>query len=157
MNIAVYPGSFDPITNGHLDIIKRSCNIFSKVIVAVLINKDKVGFFPIEEREKLIKETIKDIDNVEVISFDGLLVDLMEKEQAKVIVKGLRNTIDFEYEQQMALMNKKLSNNVETLFMPTNPRYSYISSSAIRQIVSFNGSIKEFVPKNVDEAIKNRL
>lgn len=157
MNIAIYPGSFDPITNGHLDIIRRSSNIFSKVIVAVLINKEKKGFFSIEERVALIKDEIKGFDNVEVISFNGLLVELMEKENAKIIIKGLRNTVDFEYEHQMALMNKKLKDDVETLYMSTNPKYSYISSSAIRQIANFNGDISEFVPKNVNDAVKNKL
>lgn len=154
---AVYPGSFDPITNGHLDIIKRSSKIFSKVIVAVLINRDKKGFFDLEERIKLIKEAVKDIENVEVISFNGLLVELMEEKGAKVIIKGLRNSTDFEYEHQMALMNKKLKDNVETLMMSTNPSYSYISSSAVRQIISFNGDIDDFVPKNVKEAIERKL
>ncbi|MGL5615674.1 MAG: pantetheine-phosphate adenylyltransferase [Sarcina sp.] len=154
---AVYPGSFDPITNGHLDIIKRSSKIFSKVIVAVLINRDKKGFFDLEERIKLIEEAVKDIENVEVVSFNGLLVELMEEKGAKVIIKGLRNSTDFEYEHQMALMNKKLKDNVETLMMSTNPSYSYISSSAVRQIISFNGNIDDFVPKNVKEAIERKL
>ena len=146
-----------PITNGHLDIIKRSSKIFSKVIVAVLINIDKKGFFSIEERKELIEEATKGLENVEVVSFNGLLVDFMKEKQAKIIIKGLRNSIDFEYEHQMALMNKKLDENVETLHMSTNPEYSYISSSAIKQIVNFGGEIKEFVPANVEEAIKNKM
>lgn len=157
MSIAVYPGSFDPITNGHLDIIKRASKIFSKVIVAVLINRDKKGFFSIEERKELIEEAIRGLDNVEVVSFNGLLVDFMKEKEARIIIKGLRNSTDFEYEHQMALMNKKLNENVETLHMSTNPEYSYISSSAIRQIVSFGGEIKEFVPVNVEVAIKNKM
>ena len=133
MRVAIYPGSFDPITNGHLDIIQRGCNIFDKVIVAVLINIDKKGLFTIGERVELIKKATAHLENVEVVSFNGLLVDLAKEYNARVILKGLRAVSDFEYELQMALMNSKLDPDIETLFMMTSIEYSYLSSSSVKQ------------------------
>ena len=129
MRVAIYPGSFDPITNGHLDIITRGSKVFDKLIVGVLVNIDKVGLFSIEERVELIKRVTSHLPNVEVVSFNGLLVDLARKYDAKVILKGLRAVTDFEYEFQMALMNNQLDCEIETLFMTTAAANSFLSSS----------------------------
>jgi pantetheine-phosphate adenylyltransferase len=144
--IAVYPGSFDPVTNGHLDIIERSSNVFDKVIVAVLENPLKNALFSKEERVTMLKEVTARLENVEIDSFKGLLIHYLNAKNAKVIIKGLRAVSDFEYEFQMALLNNKLDAAVETLFMMTNNKYSYLSSSAIKQIALFGGCIKELVP-----------
>ena len=152
MKVAVYPGSFDPITNGHLDIIERGSKSFDKLIVGVLVNVDKKGLFDIEERVELIKRVTKHLDNVEVVSFRGLLVECIRENNANVILKGLRAFSDFEYEFQMALMNNKLDPEVETLFMMTSAEYSYLSSSAVKQVAKFGGCIEGLVP---DEIIKD--
>lgn len=157
MNIAVYPGSFDPITNGHLDIITRGSKIYEKLIVAVLINVDKKSLFSIEERVNLIKKVTKDLKNVEVISFEGLLVDFAKIKNSKVILKGLRTVADFEYEFQMSLMNSKLDPDIETVFMMTSSAYSYVSSSAVKQVAKFGGSIEGLVPIELIEEIKNKF
>lgn len=157
MRVGVYPGSFDPITKGHLDLIERAVSKFDKVIVAVLININKKGMFSIEERVNLIEKCVAKYNNVEVKSFNGLLIDFVRKEKADVIIKGLRSVTDFEYEFQMALMNRELANEVETVFMVTSPNYSYISSSAIKQVASFNGEIKNFVPKEIVEDLEERI
>lgn len=157
-NVAVYPGSFDPISNGHLDIIKRSTEIFDKVIVGVLENPDKKNsLFTIEERVKLIKKVTCEMTNVEVQSFNGLLVNFLDNNGANVIIKGLRAVSDFEYELQMAHMNNKLNPKIETLFMMTNNKYSYLSSSAIKQAAMFGGCIKELVPDEIIKDIINKL
>lgn len=147
MRRVVYPGSFDPITNGHLDIIKRASEIFDEVVVAVLVNPDKKGLFDINDRVNLIEKTTSDIANVRVESFTGLLIDFMNKVEANIIVKGLRAISDFEYEFQMALLNTKLDSNIETVFLMTSEKYSYISSSSIKQIAMFGGNITDFVPE----------
>src|SRR5690554_261713 len=156
MKSCVYPGSFDPVTNGHIDIIKRAAKTFDKVIVAVLNNPNKKPLFSVEERIDLLEKTTGGIDNIEIESFSGLLIDFMVQKKANVIIKGLRAVSDFEYEFQMALMNKKLSPEVETMFMMTNSKYSYISSSIIKEVAIFNGCIKDLVPENVEKAIKNK-
>ena len=157
MRVGVYPGSFDAITKGHLDLIERAASKFDKVIVAVLININKKGMFSIEERVNLIEKCVAKYNNVEVKSFNGLLIDFVRKEKADVIIKGLRSVTDFEYEFQMALMNRELANEVETVFMVTSPNYSYISSSAIKQVASFSGEIKNFVPKEIVEDLEERI
>lgn len=157
MNIAVYPGSFDPITNGHLDIISRGAKIYDKLIVAVLVNMDKKCLFDIEERVELIKKVTKDLDNVEVLSFEGLLVDFARIHNSKVILKGLRTVSDFEYEFQMALMNSKLDPDIETVFMMTSSSYSYVSSSSVKQVAKFGGNIKGLVPEELITEVMDRF
>jgi pantetheine-phosphate adenylyltransferase len=146
MRIAVYPGSFDPITNGHEDIIKRGSKIFDELIVAVGINVDKKGAFNIEERVEFIKKVIEPYNNVRVESFNGLLIDFMREKNATIILKGLRAVSDFEYEFQMALMNYKLDSSVETVFMTTSSQYSYLSSSVVKQVASFGGCVEGLLP-----------
>lgn len=147
MRIAVYPGSFDPITNGHLDIIKRASKLYDKVIVGVLDNIDKKPLFSVEERRVMIECVIKDIDNVECDTFSGLLVDFLKVKNAEVIIKGLRTVADFEYEFQMALLNKALNPEFETVFMMTNSMYSYISSSMVKSVAKYDGALEGLVPE----------
>lgn len=154
---AVIPGSFDPVTNGHLDIIERSSKIFDRVIVAVLENPSKTPLFSVEERVEMLREVTSDMTNVEVGSFTGLLANYMNTKNAKVIIKGLRAVSDFEYEFQMALLNNKLNPEIETLFMMTNNKYSYLSSSAVKQIASFGGCIKDLVPDRLVTRILMKL
>ena len=149
MNIAVYPGSFDPITNGHLDIIRRSAAVFDKVVVGVLENSSKHALFSAEERMGMIEMVTQGMDNVEVKSFAGLLVDFMKQVNAGVIIKGLRTVSDFEYEFQMALLNKTLCPDVETFFMMTDSRYSYISSSMVKEVAKWRGNLDELVPHGI--------
>lgn len=153
MRILVYPGSFDPVTNGHLDIIERAAKICDKLIVAVLVNRNKAPVFSIEERVALLKEVLDGKPNIEIAAFSGLLVDFMKKKGANTIIKGLRAVSDFEYEFQMALLNKNLDENIETLFMMTGINYSYLSSSAVRELASHRGNIRDLVPDIIIERI----
>lgn len=146
MRIFVYPGSFDPVTNGHLDIIDRASKICDKLIVAVLINRSKTPVFTMEERISFLSEILEGRSNIEIMPFSGLLVDFMKEQKATTVIKGLRAVSDFEYEFQMALLNKNLAPDIETLFMMTNINYSYLSSSAVRELASYGGNIKELVP-----------
>ena len=157
MGICVYPGSFDPITNGHLDIIERASYLFDKLIVGVLINTNKTPLFTVEERIKMIEESCSHIKNVEVDSFEGLLIDFMKKNKATTIVKGLRAVSDFEYEFQMALMNRKLNSKIETIFMMTNSEYSYLSSSLVKEVARFGGCIKGLIPNSVEREILKKF
>ena len=157
MRIAVYPGSFDPITNGHLDIIQRSSRLFDKLIVAVVKNPNKKPLFSIKERMMMIEKSIKDLSNVEIDYFEGLLVDFVSVKGAQVIVKGLRALSDFEYEFQMALLNRKLNTDIETIFMMTNYKYSFLSSSMVKEIASLKGSIADLVPEDIIQDIINKF
>ncbi|WP_307243992.1 pantetheine-phosphate adenylyltransferase [Catenuloplanes indicus] len=156
MTSAVCPGSFDPVTNGHLDIIGRASRLFDEVIVGVLINQSKLGLFTIEERIELLTEVTSSYGNVRVASFQGLLVDFCRAQQAGVVVKGLRAVSDFDYELQMAQMNIGLA-GVETLFMPTNPLYSFLSSSLVKEVAKWGGDVSAHVPDLVDRRLRARL
>lgn len=149
MNKAIYPGSFDPVTYGHIDIIKRAAHIFDELIVAVLVNKGKSSLFSIEERVKMLEELFADLPNVKVASYEGLLVDFAVENDAKVIVRGLRAVTDFEYELQMAQTNNVLRNEVDTLFLITKLEYAYLSSSTVKEVASYGGDISKFVPDNI--------
>lgn len=157
MSIAIYPGSFDPITSGHLDIIKRSCQMFDTVIVSVLNNSAKSPLFTVTERIDLIKKATADLPNCKVMHFDGLLVDFAEKQGATAVIKGLRTISDFEYEYQMAQLNKKLNANIETLFMVTNANYSYISSSVVKEIATLGGDFSDLVPREIYEDVRQKI
>jgi pantetheine-phosphate adenylyltransferase len=154
---AVYPGSFDPVTYGHLDVINRAAAAFDDVHVAVVINPNKNPLFSLEERVELIRECTKHLPNVTVGQFSGLLVKYVEESGASVIIKGLRAVSDFEYEFQMALMNRKQNPNVETLFMMTNSRYSYLSSSLVKEVLRLGGCVRDLVPPIVEARMRQRM
>lgn len=157
MKIAICPGSFDPVTLGHLDIIERASGLFDKVIVAVLCNSEKNPSFTVEERMDFLRLVTEGYDNVEVDSFNGLLVDYAKEKGAVAVVKGLRAVSDFEYEFQMSMINKKLYPDVETVYLNTSQDYMYLSSSVIKQIASFGGDISNFVPEIIHNKIVDRL
>lgn len=157
MNIAVCPGSFDPVTFGHLDIIARGATIFDKVIVAVLINSSKQPLFSLDERLELLRSVTSHLPNVEVDSFQGLLIEYMRSRQARVLIKGLRAVSDFEYEMQMASINRKLDNQIETFFMMTNNKYSYLSSSIVKEVARYGGDVSELVPPQVEQALREKF
>lgn len=156
MNTFIYPGSFDPVTNGHLDIIHRAAKICDKLIVAVLINHNKNPLFSIEERVDLLRRVLTDCNNIEIECFSGLLVDFVKERKANVIIKGLRAVSDFEYELQMALLNKKQAPDIETLFMMSNINYSFLSSSMVKELAKHGGTINELVPECIKEDIINK-
>ena len=153
----IYPGSFDPVTYGHLDIIERCAKKFDHVIIAVLNNVAKNAAFSIDERLWLLKETTKHLDNVEIDSFSGLLADYAKEKNCTTMIRGLRAVSDFEYEMQMELANRKINNDIETLFMVSNSDYVYLSSSIVREIAYHNGDISCFVPKVVEDTMKKKL
>ena len=152
--IAIYPGSFDPLTNGHVDIIERGAKIFDSIVVAILANVEKKPLFSESERVKIIQEVFKDRKNVQVETFNGLLVEYAKRKQATVIVRGLRAVSDFEYEFQMALMNRHLSPELETVFMMPAEQYTYISSRLIKEVFMLDGEIDGLVPKIVEERLR---
>ena len=155
MKIAVYPGSFDPVTLGHLDIVKRASMMFDKVIVTVMHNSAKSSLFSVDERVKMIKEAVDEFENVEVDSYDGLLIDYCKEKNIHIVVRGLRAITDFEYELRIAQTNRELShNNVDSVFLTTNLRYSYLSSSTVKEIASYGGEVSGMVPENVYKALE---
>lgn len=155
--LAIYPGSFDPITNGHLDIIDRCSKKFDRLIVAVLDNNAKSGMFSIKEREELLNEVLKKYDNIEVTTFSGLLVDYVKTRKIDIIVRGLRAVSDYEYEMQMALTNKSLYEDVETVFLISSTQYSFLSSSIVKEVAMFNGDISSLVPEVVKNSIEEKI
>lgn len=157
MTIAVCSGSFDPVTYGHLDIISRGAKVFDKVIVAVLINSKKNSLFSVEERVELLRQATADMPNVEIDSFEGLLVTYMQQRGARVIIRGLRAVSDFEYEMQIASINKKLDEEIETFFMMTNNQYSYLSSSIVKEVAKYKASVSDLVPPVVERALMEKL
>lgn len=157
LKTAVYPGSFDPITNGHLDIIERGSDIFDELIVAVLINPEKKGAFSIEERVDLIRRSTLHIKNIKIVSYYGLLKDLLKDIDCKIILKGLRAVSDFEYEFSMALMNDHLAPEIETMFMMTSYQHLYLRSSTIKELAYFDGDLKGLIPDPIVNDVKKRL
>ncbi|UAL49057.1 pantetheine-phosphate adenylyltransferase [Sutcliffiella horikoshii] len=156
-SVAVCPGSFDPVTFGHLDIIKRASKVFDKVYVCVLNNSSKKPLFTVDERVDMIKQVTKEFGNVEVEEFHGLLIDYAHSKNASSIVRGLRAVSDFEYEMQITSMNRVLDESIETLFMMTNNQYSFLSSSIVKEVAKYNGSVSELVPPTVEEELKKKF
>ncbi|WP_226681118.1 pantetheine-phosphate adenylyltransferase [Sutcliffiella horikoshii] len=156
-SVAVCPGSFDPVTFGHLDIIKRASKVFDKVYVCVLNNSSKKPLFTVDERVDMIKQVTKEFGNVEVEEFHGLLIDYAHSKNASSIVRGLRAVSDFEYEMQITSMNRVLDESIETLFMMTNNQYSFLSSSIVKEVAKYNGSVSELVPPTVEAELKKKF
>lgn len=157
MRTILYPGSFDPVTNGHLDVTIRASQIFDKVVVAVAVNSEKKAMFTIEERMDLLRDALQDYKNIEIATFQGLLADALDQFDACAVLRGLRAVSDFEYEFQMALMNRQLNEHCETLFMMPSPDYSFVSSRLIKEIALNGGDISPFVPRNIAEAIRKKV
>ena len=155
--IAIYPGSFDPITNGHIDLIYRACKLFDKVIIAITQNANKTSLLSIDQRIEAAEASIKSINNTQVLSFDSLLVDFAKAHNAQIIIRGLRAVSDFEYEFQLSGMNKRLNPEIETLFMTPSEEFANISSSLVREIFSLGGDISAFVPKPVEKILHNSI
>jgi pantetheine-phosphate adenylyltransferase len=155
--IAIYPGSFDPITNGHLDLIQRGSRMFDRLIVSVLRNDAKKPLFSVEERTEMLREVLQDYSNVEVDSFGGLLVDYASERSAGIVLRGIRAISDYEYEWQMALMNRRLRPEIETVFMMANEAYSFISSRLVKEVFSLGGDITGLVPPSVEARLKARI
>ncbi|EXX84690.1 phosphopantetheine adenylyltransferase [Paenibacillus darwinianus] len=156
LSVAVYPGSFDPVTFGHLDIIHRAAKRFDRLIVAVLNNTSKMPMFTVDERKDLLRQVTKDMPNVEIDSFRDLLVRYMKSRQANVIIRGIRSISDFDYELQLASTNHQLDSEIETIFMMTNPKYSYLSSSIVKEIAKFQGNVQDLVPLEVEWALRKK-
>jgi pantetheine-phosphate adenylyltransferase len=157
MKSALYPGTFDPLTNGHLDLIKRSLSIFDKLIVAVARNPQKEPLFSVAERVEMIEGVTRNLEVVKVVAFDGLLVDLAKAHKVDALIRGLRAVSDFEYELQIALINRKLYPDIETVFMMPSAKYAYISSRIVKEVASFGGCIKGFVPDIIEQKLLDKL
>jgi pantetheine-phosphate adenylyltransferase len=157
MKRAIYPGSFDPVTNGHLDVIGRARKLFDEIVVAVAYNDEKQPLFSLEERLSLLHQALDKIDNVRVAQFDGLLVEFAVAQKANAVIRGLRAVSDFEFEFQMALMNRKLENSVETIFLMPKEEYTYLSSRLVKEIARLGGNVSDFVPKAVAEALGGKF
>ena len=157
VKIAVYPGSFDPITNGHLDIVRRAGQMFDRVIVAVAVNTEKHPLFSLEERHKMATDAVKGLRNVSVETFGGLLIQYARKKRATALVRGLRAVSDFEFEFQLALMNRKLDSGIETIFLMTKDEYTFISSRLVKEIAELGGDVSGFVPRGVERALKRKF
>ncbi len=157
MKTAIYPGSFDPITKGHVDVIERALKIFDKVIIAIGDNPEKKSLFSTEERADMIKESTKHLKNVEVDKIEGLLSDYVKKKNCSIILRGLRAISDFEFEFQRALMNRQLDSDIETVFIMTKHNYVYLNSSVVKEIAMFKGSVKQFVPEIVEKKLKEKF
>ena len=157
MTTAVYPGSFDPVTKGHLDVISRGAQLFDKVIVGVLHNSTKSPLFSVEERVNILEKATKDIPNVEVKPFEGLSVNFARENHAQVIIRGLRAVTDFEYELQMAQTNRVLAQDIDTVFMTTSLEYAYLSSTIMKEVASFGGDLSKFAPPEIIEAVKQKM
>jgi pantetheine-phosphate adenylyltransferase len=155
--LAVYPGSFDPLTNGHVDIITRGARLFDRIVVAILVNAEKSPLFTMEERVDIAREVFRDLPNVEVDTFNGLLVDYVERRKAQVIVRGLRAVSDFEYEFQMALMNQRLNGKIETIFMMPAEQYTYTSSRLIKEVFRLGGRVDGLVPDMVEDRLRKKI
>ncbi|MCJ7577750.1 MAG: pantetheine-phosphate adenylyltransferase [candidate division Zixibacteria bacterium] len=157
MKIAIYPGSFDPVTNGHLDLIQRALLLFDRLVIAIADNPDKKPLFSAEERLEMVKSTVKDLKRVKVVLFTGLLADLAKELEASAFIRGVRAVSDFEFEFQLALMNRKLAPKTETVFLIPSEKYTYLSSNLIKDIARFNGKINRFVPKIVEKKLKEKF
>jgi len=157
MRTAIYPGSFDPFTNGHLDVVQRASRLFDHVIVAVASNAEKSPLFTLEERQTMVNQSIQHIPNVEAAAFDGLLVDYVRQCSAQVVLRGLRAISDFEFEFQMALMNRKLNEEFETIFMMPKETYTFLSSRIVKEIARLGGNVSQFVPPHVQSALVTRV
>jgi len=156
MSTAVYPGSFDPITNGHLDLIRRTAAIFDKVVIGILINQSKKPLFSLEERTEMIRKVTEDLPNIEVYPFSGLVVEFAKEHNVNVLIRGIRSTTDFEYELQMAQINHKIDDKIDTLFFATDPGYSFISSSAVKELWYYHQDVGEYVPDYVVQKLQEK-
>ncbi len=154
---AIYPGTFDPVTFGHIDLIKRASNIFPELIVAIAENKRKKPFFSLDERLSMLEASIKDFTNIEIKTFNNLLINFVEENKSIIIIRGLRAVSDFEYEFQMALMNKKMAPAIETFFMMPDEKYTYLSSKEIKEIARLNGDVSKFVPEHVQKGLIKKI